>query len=1406
MRNICRLIELCDKLPQDVGNYTLFTVDSINNIVYTITDTNVFIAYDTSLKKVNVKIELNQQDILSEGAKINAIQFIPDLESICMASDLGDILMYSTMTHQLECVGIVGSGILCMSWSPDYELLILATETQTLVQMNKDWDILGEVNIHSLLAGGKLTANIITNSTLPQSIYSQSAYAPETMAAPAGAPQANRYRETPPSISWRGDGQYFVCSSFDPAVGKVMLRTWERSLVLHAISEPLITGLESVVAWRPSGSLVACPNRLPNKHEIALFERNGLKHGEFNIRVGAEVLALEWSADSEILALHLRLTNSTAAADDKQQQQRSSVVQIWHRSNYHWFLKHELHCAENDSVVCIRFDNASQASILRVLTKLGELHEHLFAWDYNASLGDAITNPATVAMVDGQHLKMTPFRKLVIPPPMSHYQHQLDANCSAFDFSQTDYSVVTLQVNNSIAIFKGDSAGLLAKSLISTATLRLDNLRHLCWVSSSNANLYTLVAVDGLSTAKDQIVEIGFKVDLAQSSIAIQHIHRTNAPESSSSQNNNSRIIRLIKHLDHQDQVLFETNDGAVYYYHLQAGVEHSDSITPYLQEDSSGIFKFPSVCTWFAVTKIAGEEVLIGLNDRNKLYVNQTVLASDCNSFALHNKFLLYTTVSHVLRSIPLSVPLNTTTLASTPSNTTNLNNNNNQQQQQQQPNGKGHHHHHKAVTTYDDSTREVERGSRIAVVVPHDTRVVLQMPRGNLEAISPRSLTLSTIRELLNEHQYGKAFSTMRRNRIDMNFLYDHNPADFLKHIDMFVEQIPQIDYLNLFITSLRDQDTSKTLFVDLENPVAPPPKSAIKSVNETYGDTPGKVNLVCDKLREVFVKIDQNRFIQPVLTTYVKKSPPELDEALRLIQNLRGLEEVSEHGETIVNRLAEESLDYIVFLVDVNKLYDVALGTYDFDLVLMVAQKSQKDPKEYIAFLRELQSMEINYQRFTIDKHLERWPKALANLALAGDEHLQECYDLTVEKSLYHDAIKVFAKRPELKVVQELYADHLMQNNRFEEAAFLYFSAENHKKALASFKDAGKWKLALKEAKKLNYSAEDTKTLCEELAEHMRRASKFLDSAIIFSQHCGDIENALRSHCEGGLWEDAYDLAVDSNRKDLVDSIVAEQLLESYNNHMKEIEENHATYNKSYVRLGVVRTTKLNHVPLRLMPGAAGFNDETSSMMSGMSGMFSEQSMGSMNSMNSASTTSSYRSTYSSATGTFSQATKIRNKKKDQSKRKVNKVRVTGKEGSVHEEEFIVEAMKKMIPGQSQQEVVANLLRGLVLLGWSDKAEQLQNRFKQYLELIKQSLDLLSQSATAVLPENVREEQRVQELEYQRLISLQQQDDNNTNNNNNNNNQQNSNHQNSTFEKMTINKVTITMDTIKWELNIF
>ncbi len=70
-----------------------------------------------------------------------------------------------------------------------------------------------------------------------------------------------------------------------------------------------------------------------------------------------------------------------------------------------------------------------------------------------------------------------------------------------------------------------------------------------------------------------------------------------------------------------------------------------------------------------------------------------------------------------------------------------------------------------------------------------------------------------------------------------------------------------------------------------------------------------------------------------------------------------------------------------------MDVNQLYSIALGMYDLPLAVMVAEKSQKDPKEYLPFLNELNRLPCDYQRYKIDCHLKRFKKALEHISKCG-----------------------------------------------------------------------------------------------------------------------------------------------------------------------------------------------------------------------------------------------------------------------------------------------------------------------------------------------------------------------------------------------------------------------------------
>ncbi len=57
-----------------------------------------------------------------------------------------------------------------------------------------------------------------------------------------------------------------------------------------------------------------------------------------------------------------------------------------------------------------------------------------------------------------------------------------------------------------------------------------------------------------------------------------------------------------------------------------------------------------------------------------------------------------------------------------------------------------------------------------------------------------------------------YRKAFTACRKHRVDLNVFVEHNRDAFIQGIPSFLEQVSDVDYLNLFLTSLgcvRDKD---------------------------------------------------------------------------------------------------------------------------------------------------------------------------------------------------------------------------------------------------------------------------------------------------------------------------------------------------------------------------------------------------------------------------------------------------------------------------------------------------------------------------------------------------------------------------------------------------------------------
>jgi len=262
---------------------------------------------------------------------------------------------------------------------------------------------------------------------------------------------------------------------------------------------------------------------------------------------------------------------------------------------------------------------------------------------------------------------------------------------------------------------------------------------------------------------------------------------------------------------------------------------------------------RFPYACTQTELAMIGGEECVLGLSDRCRFFINDTEVASNITSFAVYGEFLLLTTHSHTCQCFCLRDASFNTLHA-----------------------GLSISHLSKG-----ESLRKVERGSRIVTVVPQDTKLILQMPRGNLEVVHHQALVLAQIRKWLDKLMFKEAFECMRKLRINLNLIHDHNPKVFLENVETFVRQIDSVNHINLFFTELKEEDVTKTMY--------PPPATSTVQLSKDPGGK--KVDLVCDALRAAMESINPHKYCLSILTSHVKKTAPELEIVLQKVHELQG-----------------------------------------------------------------------------------------------------------------------------------------------------------------------------------------------------------------------------------------------------------------------------------------------------------------------------------------------------------------------------------------------------------------------------------------------------------------------------------------------------------------------------------
>ncbi len=235
----------------------------------------------------------------------------------------------------IEIVGTLSPSVAGARWSPDEELLVIVTSDGKAIFMSRSFDVIIEapfsaddlsMSKHVSVGWGKketqfqgkgAKAKALRDPTIPEKVD-------EGKLSPHDDGRCG--------ITWRGDGAYVAINYLQEGVRRA-IRVFNRDGELDSVSEP-VDGLEGTISWRPEGNLIAGIQRLADRVDVAFFERNGLRHGQFTLRPPKDVtgsiedLALEWNSDSTVLSVILK-----------------DRVQLWTMGNYHWYMKQEILCS-----------------------------------------------------------------------------------------------------------------------------------------------------------------------------------------------------------------------------------------------------------------------------------------------------------------------------------------------------------------------------------------------------------------------------------------------------------------------------------------------------------------------------------------------------------------------------------------------------------------------------------------------------------------------------------------------------------------------------------------------------------------------------------------------------------------------------------------------------------------------------------------------------------------------------------------------------------------------------------------------------------------------------------------------------------------------------------------------------
>lgn len=1231
--------------------------------------------------KTGAKNVLASFNIETFDDKLLSFIHFADMNQLIFVFEQGDIVSatydpvsFDPKQTMVEIAGSIDNGIEAAEWSLDEETLALVTKDRNVVLLSKFFEPISEYHLeaddlkiskHVTVGWGKKETQFRGKGTramerdalasLKASGLVGNELRDPTMPYMVDTGEITSLDTHKVSISWRGDCEYFVISTIETVVDpddeqstvqRRGLRVFTRDGQLDSASEP-VDGMEDNLSWKPQGSLIASVQRRTNRGEensldLIFFERNGLRHGEFDLRLPLDekVKSLAWNNNSEVL---------TIVFYDK--------IQLWTSKNYHWFLKQELYSKDiqfakwhPEKEFTLMYGNDNNVNIVDFAYKMTQ-GPTLEPFDNGTSL-----------VIDGMTANITPLSIANVPPPI--YFRDFEAPNNIID--------IATSLSNDIY------AAITKDELVLATILGLEEMKK-----GSHPSIACIYPKIEFSSEVDTLRQVAFINDSTigilldsenLSRIVLINIQDVSEPNVISIIEVFDKVLLLRSSFDY-NTIVYQTRDGTV--IELDA------------EGQTNTITKFPELVRDFRVKRVhntttdednrwsteSSEIIAFGLSNNGKLYANNVQLISAVTSLEITDNFLLFTTAQHNLQF----VHLNSTHFKPLPV---------------------------VEADVEDERVRAIERGSILVSVIPSKACVVLQAPRGNLETIYPRIMVLSEVRKNILASQYKDAFVQCRTHRINLDILYDYAPELFLENLEIFINQIDNVDYLNLFVSCLSENDVTQakykeTLKADISDsfdiPEAPLTEMQKYIKNKFFDPSKSKVNKICKAVLDVLLAnpIYKKKYMQTIITAYATQNPQNLEDALTMIGALED------------EREKDSSVTYLCFLQDVNLIYKVALSLYNVKLALLVAQKSQMDPREYLPFLQSLHDSEPLRRQFMINDYLKKYEKGLSDLVELekNDSQIKEELIEYIEvHELYEHALSLYRHDSERQnIVYKYFAKFLSSRQQYADAGIIYEMLGEFTESMNAYVLGRRWQEAINIANQ--HRTDEVQRISEELVSSLTFEHKYIDAAQIELKYLDNVEAAMELYCKAYQYDNASLIATTAKKPELIEKIVDPGLAEGFGTIAELVADCKGQVNSQLRRLRELRTKK-EEDPYAFYGQEAEQADDVSIAPS---------------------ETSTKESFFTRYTGKTSGTAKTgASRRTAKNKRREERKRARGKKGTIYEEEYLVQSIGRLIDRLEQTKPDAiKLIEGLCKRNKREQAYQIQKNFCETLDILKENL---------------------------------------------------------------------------------